>query len=157
MTVLAGAYAPLLLLALWPQNVAASNSVCDSVDCGVGFCIDRETTEGYLCVCMDGYEGKYCEKRFSRIRLSKRRDVGNPCDANPCANGGTCVSATGEMDGEPPEGEAPIGEGEAGTDGEVARNEMENAAGTGEAPVDVGESLLEMTGESQLKSDCEGN
>ena len=147
-TSLTGACAPLLLVLVVCQRCLAlptSSSSCDVMDCGFGFCIEKETAYGrQLCVCLDGYEGENCEKRVSRARKAKR-EVCAECEAEPCKNGGTCVPIIiGKTTGE-----APMGEGEADIDGEAAPVE------TGEAPVEIlGESEMELMSDTVSEGGC---
>ena len=86
-----------LLLAL--PLCAVRSLACDGVDCGVGYCIQRETGS-YECVCLGGYEGDNCDKLVFRPRFTRGTD--NTCDAMPCQNGGTCIPIVDGMSGEAP-------------------------------------------------------
>ncbi|KAK3712866.1 hypothetical protein QZH41_016907 [Actinostola sp. cb2023] len=48
-----------------------------------GFC--KEDLTGYKCLCIDSFSGMNCEA-----------GTNNVCDMNPCLNGGTCISETGD-------------------------------------------------------------
>ena len=63
---------------------------CDGIDCGMGYCITG-SADGYKCICVDGYDGEYCDRPTLQRRLVTE-DTGNlTCDSLLCANGGTCV------------------------------------------------------------------
>lgn len=64
---------------------------CDKIDCGMGYCIPQDAG-GYKCICVDGYDGEYCERATLQRRFVANDTDTSTCDPSLCENGGSCVA-----------------------------------------------------------------
>lgn len=73
---------------------------CTENPCVHGTCISNNDTGTYTCSCSLKYTGKYLLFLLLKMllilinnRVGKHCDIRkNPCQPNPCTNGGTCIS-----------------------------------------------------------------